>query len=318
MRHVLPCAACAQGIKLGVSSRGWASLRTDPKAMVVYVDDDFELITFDFVTEPSTCGAFLVPVCRAYRACVPDQSKTVQISHLGHGVVSMNLIPKLPDVTALAQRINELQAQQGVDGSMGVQAGAGLALRAPAAAAVAVGEGARPRGHLLDKLLCHSHYVVYNKAAYLHREPHARDFAAHLTMFATRAHLADQQPYLSWSHLNSLIMREMAKDEEAERLQQAAASAAGAGGFKGVGSVHQLTDASSSPAESPLFSGTNSRMAAKYIHNSQSIGEDMLCGLAGMGMLPLMDKPENGLCAHRACWVPTACTPRHLLLLLLS
>lgn len=45
-----------QGIKLGVSSRGWASLRTDPKAKCVYVDDDFELITFDFVTEPSTRG----------------------------------------------------------------------------------------------------------------------------------------------------------------------------------------------------------------------------------------------------------------------
>lgn len=43
-----------QGIKLGVSSRGWASLRTDAKAKCVFVDDDFELITFDFVTEPST------------------------------------------------------------------------------------------------------------------------------------------------------------------------------------------------------------------------------------------------------------------------
>jgi len=44
----------AQGIKLGVSSRGWASLRTDARAKCVFVDDDFELITFDFVTEPST------------------------------------------------------------------------------------------------------------------------------------------------------------------------------------------------------------------------------------------------------------------------
>lgn len=48
------CSAHAQGIKLGVSSRGWASLRTDTRAKCVYVDDDFELITFDFVTEPST------------------------------------------------------------------------------------------------------------------------------------------------------------------------------------------------------------------------------------------------------------------------
>ncbi len=45
---------CGQGVKLGVSSRGWASLRSDPASKCVFVDDDFELITFDFVTEPST------------------------------------------------------------------------------------------------------------------------------------------------------------------------------------------------------------------------------------------------------------------------
>ena len=45
----------SQGIRLGVSSRGWASLRADPKTPeLLFVDDDFELITFDFVTEPST------------------------------------------------------------------------------------------------------------------------------------------------------------------------------------------------------------------------------------------------------------------------
>ena len=62
-----------------MSSRGWASLRTDPKLNVVYVDDDFELITFDFVTEPSTKDAYLVPIRRAYRHRVPDQRRRVQV-----------------------------------------------------------------------------------------------------------------------------------------------------------------------------------------------------------------------------------------------
>ncbi len=44
-------------------------------AKCVYVDEDFELITFDFVTEPSTHGAFLVPVCKPYKRPIPDQSK---------------------------------------------------------------------------------------------------------------------------------------------------------------------------------------------------------------------------------------------------
>jgi hypothetical protein len=77
----------------------------------VYVDDDFELITFDFVTEPSTKGAYLVPIRRPYRHPVPDQTKCTQIAHLGHGVVSMRSILRLPDLPTLATRVYELQAR---------------------------------------------------------------------------------------------------------------------------------------------------------------------------------------------------------------
>jgi hypothetical protein len=99
--------AGVQGIKLGVSSRGWASLVQDPASKAMCVDEDFEvsggvqpmlplpregggrhlelalsfscpnrptarlpllqLITFDFVTEPSNKGAFLVPISTRYR-----------------------------------------------------------------------------------------------------------------------------------------------------------------------------------------------------------------------------------------------------------
>ena len=49
------------GIKLGISSRGLGSVR-ELGENVLEVQDDFELIAFDFVSNPSTHGAFLSPV----------------------------------------------------------------------------------------------------------------------------------------------------------------------------------------------------------------------------------------------------------------
>ena len=53
------------GIKLGISSRGMGSVETideDQKGKhTVAVQPDFELIAFDFVSNPSTQGAFLHP-----------------------------------------------------------------------------------------------------------------------------------------------------------------------------------------------------------------------------------------------------------------
>jgi hypothetical protein len=45
------------GVKLGISSRGLGSVKE--KAGLTYVEDDFQLICFDFVSEPSTNGAFM-------------------------------------------------------------------------------------------------------------------------------------------------------------------------------------------------------------------------------------------------------------------
>ena len=54
------------GIKLGISSRGLGSVEEmnedDDMEPVVKVQPDFELIAFDFVSNPSTHGAFLSPV----------------------------------------------------------------------------------------------------------------------------------------------------------------------------------------------------------------------------------------------------------------
>jgi len=48
------------GIKLGISSRGLGSVKQLGEGSVE-VQDDFELIAFDFVSNPSTHGAFLSP-----------------------------------------------------------------------------------------------------------------------------------------------------------------------------------------------------------------------------------------------------------------
>ena len=45
------------GVKLGISSRGLGSVR-ESKGQTI-VEDDFQLICFDFVSEPSTRGAFM-------------------------------------------------------------------------------------------------------------------------------------------------------------------------------------------------------------------------------------------------------------------
>ena len=49
------------GIKLGISSRGLGSVKELSENDTVEVQPDFELIAFDFVSNPSTHGAFLSP-----------------------------------------------------------------------------------------------------------------------------------------------------------------------------------------------------------------------------------------------------------------
>ena len=46
------------GVQLGISSRGLGSTRQEGK--ITMVEDDFQLLCFDLVSEPSTTGAFLV------------------------------------------------------------------------------------------------------------------------------------------------------------------------------------------------------------------------------------------------------------------
>lgn len=49
------------GILLGISSRGLGSVKKDMREGSDIVQDDFDLIAFDFVSNPSTQGAFMYP-----------------------------------------------------------------------------------------------------------------------------------------------------------------------------------------------------------------------------------------------------------------
>ena len=57
-------ALFASGITVGISSRGMGSVK-EGAGGTVEVQDDFELLCFDFVSTPSTLGAFMTPVGRA-------------------------------------------------------------------------------------------------------------------------------------------------------------------------------------------------------------------------------------------------------------
>lgn len=50
------------GINVGISSRGTGSVREIFKESAVEVQNDFELLCWDFVSNPSTQGAFMSPV----------------------------------------------------------------------------------------------------------------------------------------------------------------------------------------------------------------------------------------------------------------
>ena len=54
-------ALFASGITIGISSRGMGSVSENMNEGTVEVQDDYDLLCFDFVSTPSTHGAFLSP-----------------------------------------------------------------------------------------------------------------------------------------------------------------------------------------------------------------------------------------------------------------
>ncbi len=67
------------GIKLGISSRGMGSVKEVMREGegTVEVQPDFELIAFDFVSNPSTHGAFLSPVNESIQKVVTEKYSNI-------------------------------------------------------------------------------------------------------------------------------------------------------------------------------------------------------------------------------------------------
>jgi len=63
------------GVKLGISSRGLGTVTESGE--VSEVNDDFQLICFDFVSEPSTPGAFMMKEARDYHNKVFTKADTI-------------------------------------------------------------------------------------------------------------------------------------------------------------------------------------------------------------------------------------------------
>lgn len=76
------------GIKLGISSRGLGSVKQLGEN-AVEVQDDFELIAFDFVSNPSTHGAFLKPMHESVDRTIKSTStKYTQVNKLITDILS--------------------------------------------------------------------------------------------------------------------------------------------------------------------------------------------------------------------------------------
>ncbi|KKM92873.1 hypothetical protein LCGC14_1214030, partial [marine sediment metagenome] len=70
------------GIKIGISSRGLGSVEEND-AGAAEVQEDFELIAFDMVSNPSTHGAFMSPMNESVdkfgQACINKYCKIQEI-----------------------------------------------------------------------------------------------------------------------------------------------------------------------------------------------------------------------------------------------
>jgi hypothetical protein len=69
------------GIKLGISSRGLGSVKSLGENQVE-VQEDFELIAFDFVSNPSTHGAFLKPIHESVNRATSSVDKYAKVNRL--------------------------------------------------------------------------------------------------------------------------------------------------------------------------------------------------------------------------------------------
>jgi hypothetical protein len=78
------------GILLGISSRGLGSVKKDMHEGSDIVQDDFDLIAFDFVSNPSTQGAFMYPQGKINEGVEKNKiiNPYINIERLIHSILS--------------------------------------------------------------------------------------------------------------------------------------------------------------------------------------------------------------------------------------
>lgn len=80
------------GILLGISSRGLGSVKKDMREGADVVQDDFDLIAFDFVSNPSTQGAFMYPQGKITESVNPSGNRIINpysnIEKIIHDIIS--------------------------------------------------------------------------------------------------------------------------------------------------------------------------------------------------------------------------------------
>lgn len=77
-----------KGIKVGISSRGFGSVKEN-KNGIMEVDDDFELLCFDFVSDPSTRGAFQTPIKEGRVRGLTSEQKVKIINELVYNIIEL-------------------------------------------------------------------------------------------------------------------------------------------------------------------------------------------------------------------------------------
>lgn len=78
------------GILLGISSRGLGSVKKDMHEGADVVQDDFDLIAFDFVSNPSTQGAFMYPQGKINETVEPNRiiNPYANVDRIIHNILS--------------------------------------------------------------------------------------------------------------------------------------------------------------------------------------------------------------------------------------
>jgi len=74
-------------IRLGISSRGMGSVQKDMREGLDMVQDDFELIAFDFVSNPSTKGAFMYSLNEG-KVKNPITNKWEKVENIIHDILT--------------------------------------------------------------------------------------------------------------------------------------------------------------------------------------------------------------------------------------